>query len=114
MAKGEGWRQISLVSFPICFHFRRLIIGLDVPVSSECEPDKSNRHKSSASYDQPIWIVSHFERSRLSQVLQDWGAIVLTAGNRETGAPRKGGGFLSVAESAPGADRYGDESDANP
>ena len=43
---------------------------------------------------------------------------------RGSGAPRrqqrtresapKGGGFLSVTESAPDADRYGDESDANP
>jgi hypothetical protein len=51
--------RVSLVSFPICLRFRRLMIGLDVPVSAECEPDKSNRHEDSASYDQPIWIVSH-------------------------------------------------------
>ncbi len=28
------------------------MIGLDVPVSAECEPDKSNRHEDSASFDQ--------------------------------------------------------------
>jgi hypothetical protein len=32
------------------------MIGLSVPVSAECEPDKSNRHQNGAGYDQPMWI----------------------------------------------------------
>ena len=38
-----------------------------------------------------------------------WGAFWVRARNSP-----KGDGFLSVTESAPEADRYGDESDANP
>jgi hypothetical protein len=53
--KGVGVR-VSPVSFPICLHFRRLVIGLTVPVSAEYEPDKSNRQKDGAGYDQPMWI----------------------------------------------------------
>lgn len=32
------------------------MIGLNVPVSAECEPDKSNRQQDGASYDQPMRI----------------------------------------------------------
>ena len=57
MAKGEGGGvRVSPVSFPICLHFRRLMIGLNVLVSSECESDKSDRHQDGAGYDQPMWI----------------------------------------------------------
>jgi hypothetical protein len=34
----------------------RLLIGLNVPVSAESEPDKSNRHQDGAGYDHPMWI----------------------------------------------------------
>src|ERR1700730_7728014 len=53
--KGGGV-GVSPVSFPIFLHFRRLLIGLNVPVSAGCEPDKSNRHQGGAGYDQPMWI----------------------------------------------------------
>jgi hypothetical protein len=32
------------------------MIGLTVPVSAECEPDKSNRQQNGAGYHQPMWI----------------------------------------------------------
>jgi hypothetical protein len=38
------------------------MIGLTVPVSAECEPDKSNRQQDGAGYDQPMWI-SHLSTS---------------------------------------------------
>jgi hypothetical protein len=44
---------------PICLHFRQLLIGLNVTVAAEQEPDKSNRHQDGAGYDQPVWIL-HF------------------------------------------------------
>jgi hypothetical protein len=53
--KGGGV-GVSPVSFPICLDFRRLMIGLNVPVSAECEPDKSDRHQDGAGYDKPMWI----------------------------------------------------------
>src|SRR5882672_1435952 len=45
---------VSPVSLPICLQFRRLLIGLNVTVAAEREPDKSNRHQDSAGYDQPM------------------------------------------------------------
>jgi hypothetical protein len=53
--KGGGV-GVSPVSFPICRHFRRLMIALTVPVSAECEPDKSNRHQDGSGYHQPMRI----------------------------------------------------------
>ena len=65
--RGKGGDvRLSPVSFPICLHLRRLIIGLNVPVSVECEPDKSNRQQDGAGYDQPMWI-SHLKHSQLSR-----------------------------------------------
>ena len=32
------------------------MIGLNVLVSAEYEPDKSNRYQDGAGYDQPMWI----------------------------------------------------------
>jgi hypothetical protein len=51
---------------------RRLIIGLNVPLSVECEPDKSNRQQNGAGYDQPMWIfhlkwIIHLKHSQLSR-----------------------------------------------
>lgn len=48
--------RIFPVLFLISLHFRPLMIGLNVPVSAECEPDKSNRQQDGASYDQPMRI----------------------------------------------------------
>jgi hypothetical protein len=33
------------------------MIGLNVPVSAECEPDKSDRHQDGPGYDQPMGII---------------------------------------------------------
>ena len=49
--------QVSPVPFHICHHFHRLMIGLNIPVSAEREPDQSNRHQGGACYDQPIRII---------------------------------------------------------
>ena len=49
--------RVSPFSFFISLHFRRLMIGVDVPVSVECHPDKSNRHQDGSSYHQPMWIL---------------------------------------------------------
>jgi hypothetical protein len=54
--KGVGVGGSTVVRFPICLHFRRLMIGLNVPASAECEPDKSNRQQGGAGNDQPMWI----------------------------------------------------------
>jgi len=32
------------------------MMGLSVPVSAECEPDKSNRYQDDAGDNQPMWI----------------------------------------------------------
>ena len=53
MGGGVG---VAPVSFPTCLHFRRLMIELNDPVSAEYEPDKSNRQRDGAGYDQPMWI----------------------------------------------------------
>jgi hypothetical protein len=53
--KGGGVR-VWPVSFPICPHFRRLLIGLNVPASAEYEPDKPDRHQDGACDHQPMWI----------------------------------------------------------
>jgi hypothetical protein len=45
---------VSPVSIPIRLRFRRLLIGLNVTVAAECEPDKSNRHQNGAGCDQPM------------------------------------------------------------
>ena len=54
--KGDDVR-VSPVPFRICHHFRRLMIGLNIPVSAECEPDQSNRHQGGTRYDQPMRII---------------------------------------------------------
>jgi hypothetical protein len=33
------------------------MIALTVPVSAECEPDKSNRHQDGSGYHQPMRIL---------------------------------------------------------
>src|SRR5438132_399384 len=115
--RGKGGDiRVSLVSFPICLHFRRLMIGLDVAVSAEYEPDKSNRHEDSARYDQPIWIVSHLSVSASRKPSR---TAVHSSSRRgivkwQIRSTPKGDGVLSVTQSAPDADCYGDESDANP
>jgi hypothetical protein len=92
------------------------MIGSDVPVSAECEPDKPNRYEDSPSDDQPIWIVFHLSvpssrkpSSTGAQSSSQRGIV-----KRQIRSTPKGDGLLSVTESAPEADRYGDESDANP
>jgi hypothetical protein len=50
--RGKGGDvRFSPASFPICLRLRRLVIGLNVPVSVEREPDKSNRQQDGAGYD---------------------------------------------------------------
>ena len=48
--------RVFPVSFLSSLHFCRLLIALNVPLSAECEPDKSNRQQDDAGYDQPMWI----------------------------------------------------------
>jgi hypothetical protein len=46
------------------------MMGLNVPVSAECEPDKSNRDQDDAGNDQPMWIFHlSIPRSRSSRSL---------------------------------------------
>ena len=51
--KGRDVR-VSPVSLPICFHFRRFLIGFNAPVSAKCKPAKSNRDQDGAGYHQPV------------------------------------------------------------
>jgi len=49
------------------------MIGLNVPVSAECEPDKSNRQQDGAGYDQPMRI------SHLSTSLRSFSLLSISA-----------------------------------
>src|SRR5258705_13317588 len=54
--------RVSLISFPVRLHFRRLMIRLNVPVSMKGKADKPDRHKDGSGHHHPMGIEQQVEQ----------------------------------------------------